>query len=90
MKMLSGAIVILAGSIAFSTGVVVEAMRYGKGEAAMVAGFILFVVGAGPFLEPWWASVKQLYRSINNETRPPQLIRAQKNIAEGRPVDKTE
>jgi len=72
MNMLSGAIVILAGAIIFSSGVLAGAVR---DEIGYIVGVAVMLVGAVPFFAPWWASAKGLWNTVvEGNTNSPQGI----------------
>lgn len=56
-SMLSGAIVILAGSIAISAGVIAEAIERHQSDPAYLVGTILLLFGGAVFLKPLWDAI---------------------------------
>lgn len=75
MKMLSGAVVILAGSIVFSAGIIAEAMKWHNGLIGFLVGGAIIVVGLGSFMEPWLEAVKKLRNKYMGETvLPPMAV----------------
>ena len=57
MHSLAAPIVVLAGAIVFSAGMIAEALKPNAGQAGYVVGGLLLVLGGVGLLKPLWDAI---------------------------------